>query len=1415
MGCGLNYHDKLGVSHVRMRQAYNGLPVFAADLVIHVADGQVAAVNGVYPDSINLSTEPELTAAEAYKIAVAELELNEPVLESKELVIYNTGILDPLADGENHLTYQLVIETQNPADSLTVLVDAQTGKVLHHYTNWPAARDREVYNRWGDLIYNESGPVVSSPSQEATNAYNFTGETYDYYWNTFGRDSFDDQGATMIAHVEYYMHNAVWTGTSTQFGSGYATKDVVAHEWTHAVTQYTADLVYSDQPGALNEAMSDIFSCMVDRDDWLEGEDLPGGTIRVLSDPAMLGDPGKVSEYVVTNRDNGGVHINSTIVSHAAYLMAEGGSYNGFTISGIGRERTEQIFYRALTVYLTRGSDFIDAYYAILAAASDLYGTGSDVYNNVTLALQAVELDQPVGADRPEAGVPDSFEDDDDAAAASAWEDEQSHNFHVASDSDYVKFSATTNTTYVIETSNLGSRCDTTLYLYDTDGGTEVTRNYDGGSGLASRIVWTAPADGIYYILVRHFLPGTYGVNTEYDLAVTSGTGADVYEPDDTFSQATDIGTPPPGVIAILRSHNFHVAGDNDWISFGATAGNDYIIETTNLGSASDTYMYLYDTNGTTEITHDDDGGDGLASRIEWTAPASGTYYIRIRHYSALVYGPDTSYDLQLQCIASEGPKGPELMPEPKVTFKLPSELAHTGDILEMTILLNSSVSAVKIESLTKPSQLSLVEVSPVLPKTAAITPEMKEDSFFLRSGEMGEGPLSFWYSSKMARAAGADCPELLLRWKVTAQPPAGKLYIKLGVTPQGHDGQVQDTIYVKYGVALLGKEPKIYDVQPRSFYNNADKAISITGSDFEDTPKVYLMGTQGTIPLTNVTFWNSGVVWATVPQGTKAGTYKLRLDNSSNSAEFAGITVLQNSPPTLSDGAVSPASGYTSDNFTYSVNYTDADNHPPSSITVTIGGASANMTARAGQDGDFTNGEIYEYSISGASLGIGTHSFQFAASDGMDSATGDTGSHSGPAISSPPAPAPARGGENGGGGGLPAGFTSLGEYITLGGRLNRDISAASSDKKIKLFLSEGTIAKNRAGSLVTSLRITEMKDQPASPPDSTVIGLVYDIQPSGATFDPPATITFAYDDSDIPQGVSEKNLIIATWDGEEWVYLECSVDPEANTISAKISHLSIYAIVAGTRPAAFTVAELSITPQEVTSGVDVNITVLISNTGDLTASYEAILKIDNAIAQTKEITLDGGDSRTVSFSMRAGTAGEHTVSIGDLVGTFKVKTLEVPPAPITAAAPPNFITSDLSVTPRVAELGEQITISVVVSNTGGTEGSYDVVLEIDGAQEAVATIILGAGESKSVTFTVAKGKEGVHFVDVGGRVAQFTVVAPPPPAPAPVEPLPLQSPTNWWLIGSMLGGVVAAGLIYYFMLRERMKIKGISFRKK
>ncbi|MCU0405433.1 MAG: M4 family metallopeptidase [Ignavibacteriaceae bacterium] len=222
--------------------------------------------------------------------------------------------------------------------------------------------------------------------------YNAT-TTYKYFLNKFGRNSINGQGGNIISLINVTeddgssMENAFWNGQAAFYGNGgtyfkplAGALDVTAHELGHGVVSNSANLEYYGQSGAINETYADIFGAMVDRDDWLIGEDItkttfsPSGALRNMSDPHNLGtsfddywQPKHVSEMYIGDDDNGGVHINSGIGNYAYYLYA----------TDVTKEKAEQVFYRALTTYLKSSSQFIDFRIAVIQSAKDLYGESS------------------------------------------------------------------------------------------------------------------------------------------------------------------------------------------------------------------------------------------------------------------------------------------------------------------------------------------------------------------------------------------------------------------------------------------------------------------------------------------------------------------------------------------------------------------------------------------------------------------------------------------------------------------------------------------------------------------------------------------------------------------------------------------------------------------------------------------------------------------------------------------------------------------------------------------------------------------------------------------------------------------------------------------------------------------------------
>jgi uncharacterized membrane protein len=261
----------------------------------------------------------------------------------------------------------------------------------------------------------------------------------------------------------------------------------------------------------------------------------------------------------------------------------------------------------------------------------------------------------------------------------------------------------------------------------------------------------------------------------------------------------------------------------------------------------------------------------------------------------------------------------------------------------------------------------------------------------------------------------------------------------------------------------------------------------------------------------------------------------------------------------------------------------------------------------------------------------------------------------------------------------------------------------------------------------------------------------------------------------------------IAFWDSaaSKWVMIEgATINTATHTISVQINHFTPFAIIAPTRPASFAVSELSITPAEVNAGESITITVRVSNSGDLAGTYEITFKINDAIIATREVTIAGSSSEFQSFTTTQNIAGTYSVDINGMTGTFTVK--EQP-------LPATFTIRDLTVTPTDVKVGDSITISVYVTNTGELAGSYTVTLKIENTVVDTKEIILDAGASEKVTFTTKAGTAGTYTVNVNGLTDVFTVRS--------AEAVGV---INWWLIGGIITVVVMLAVIIGLAIRRR-----------
>ncbi|MBC7426698.1 MAG: M4 family metallopeptidase, partial [Bacteroidia bacterium] len=257
-------------------------------------------------------------------------------------------------------------------------------------TSYGAAVDfTDADNTWNNVNGNKD--------EVATDAHWGAEVTYDYYKSVHGRLSFDNNNAKIKSYVHYAnaYNNAFWDGVEMTYGDGDGTTftplaalDVCGHEITHAVTSYTANLIYSYESGQLNESFSDIFGQTIEiwarptQWDWKIGEDITPSFngIRRMSNPNSNGQP---DTYLGTfwysgAGDNGGVHYNSGVQNFWYYLLVAGGTGtndigNAFKVDSIGLKKAEKIAYRNLSVYLTPSSKHKDARFYSIIAATDLY----------------------------------------------------------------------------------------------------------------------------------------------------------------------------------------------------------------------------------------------------------------------------------------------------------------------------------------------------------------------------------------------------------------------------------------------------------------------------------------------------------------------------------------------------------------------------------------------------------------------------------------------------------------------------------------------------------------------------------------------------------------------------------------------------------------------------------------------------------------------------------------------------------------------------------------------------------------------------------------------------------------------------------------------------------------------------------
>lgn len=391
---------------VRFQQEHDGVTVLGGQMSVQLGrDGAVLSASGRIAPALKLDVTPAVTADDAAATAVALTAKAEQVdaglltATTPEIAIFDPSLWGIDDARGARLVWSTAARTELGDVNRFVLVDALDGTIALDFDQVHAGRQRLVCDRNNNPL---DPPPCTNPVRvegqaptavtDVNQAYDFAGVTYDYYFNVLGRDSVDGNGLPLRSTVRVCVQgeacpfvNAYWDNVLNQmfYGEGYAAADdVVAHELTHGVTNFTSRLFYYAQSGAINESLSDVFGELVDRSTpdgdpaWLQGEDIAGGAVRDMSNPPAFNHPDRMRSplYHLQPGDSGGVHINSGVSNKAAFLMVSGGTFNGQTVTAIGDVKTAHVYYLAQTTMLTALSQYSDLAVMLPQACRNLIG---------------------------------------------------------------------------------------------------------------------------------------------------------------------------------------------------------------------------------------------------------------------------------------------------------------------------------------------------------------------------------------------------------------------------------------------------------------------------------------------------------------------------------------------------------------------------------------------------------------------------------------------------------------------------------------------------------------------------------------------------------------------------------------------------------------------------------------------------------------------------------------------------------------------------------------------------------------------------------------------------------------------------------------------------------------------------------
>lgn len=418
----LSVSEEYGTKHYKLQQYYNGIPVYGSELIVHTdLNGNTTCLTGGYI-KISVSTTPKISETDAINSVKKEKNKNE--IKSDGLYIYHSN------SNKQYLVYSINVGENFGDDFIateTIFVSALDGKVVGSFSNIRSETykgkgfdlsgiEREfVVEKENNLFYmtdlskgisiwtynhtkDQSEQITSINNSwnnaDAVSLMNNLSYTVSFYKSKV-KNAFDNNKLSKIYGCIQYKKN--WNDASSvtvndgrvtvlRFGDAKPRVnclDTVAHEFTHSIISATCNLEYLNQSGAVNEAYADILGNLIENDNdeiWLQGEEHTAGGIRNLTNPHQFKQPEKVDDkymHSYCNKDHehgdscdyGGVHTNSGIVNHAAYLMWR---------NGIDKSKLINLFCISLD-YMKNTTDFLGCRAAILRSARDLKLTNKEI----------------------------------------------------------------------------------------------------------------------------------------------------------------------------------------------------------------------------------------------------------------------------------------------------------------------------------------------------------------------------------------------------------------------------------------------------------------------------------------------------------------------------------------------------------------------------------------------------------------------------------------------------------------------------------------------------------------------------------------------------------------------------------------------------------------------------------------------------------------------------------------------------------------------------------------------------------------------------------------------------------------------------------------------------------------------------